>query len=215
MAKPTPRRVAIYARVSTDDRKPKEKRQDPENQLRQLRDWCERSGHTVTEEYVERESGRKGTADRKELSQLLTDAHKREFDLVLFWSLDRFSREGMAKTVSYLERLNRAGVAFHSYTEEMLSTDNELVRDILIAVMASLAKQEAIKISERTKAGLERARAQGKRLGQAPASAVTLKKIRALQRNEPWLSERKLAERVGVSRTVVRKALKTVKITAT
>jgi len=193
--------------VSTDEKKPKSKQQDPENQLRQLREWCKRSGHTVIEEYVERESGRKGTADRKELSRLLADAHKRDFDLVLFWSLDRFSREGMAKTVGYLERLNRAGVAFHSYTEETLSTDNELVRDILIAVMASLAKQEAIKISERTKAGLERARAQGRRLGQAPASAATLKKIRALREEEPSLSERKLAERAGVSRTVVRRAM--------
>ena len=203
----TQKRIAIYARVSTDDRKSETKRQNPENQLRQLREWCKRSGHKVTEEYVERESGRKGTADRKELSRLLGDAHKREFDLVLFWSLDRFSREGMAKTVSYLERLNRAGVAFHSYTEEMLSTDNELVRDILIAVMASLAKQEAIKISERTKAGLERARAQGKRLGQVPAAAETLATIRALKKDEPLLSERKLAERVGVSRTVVRRAI--------
>jgi len=190
--KPTARRVAIYARVSTDDRKSETKRQNPENQLRQLREWCQRSGHTVTEEYVERESGRKGTADRKELSRLLADAHKREFDLVLFWSLDRFSREGMAKTVSYLERLNRAGVAFHSYTEEMLSTDNELVRDILIAVMASLAKQEAIKISERTKAGLERARAQGKRLGQAPAPEETLKKVKALKKAIIYIANRLL-----------------------
>ena len=202
------KRVAIYARVSTDDAKGRAKRQDPENQLRQLREWCARSGHQIFQEYVERESGRKGVTQRKELSRLLGDAHKREFDLVLFWSLDRFSREGMAKTVGYLERLSSAGVAFHSYTEEMLSTDNELVRDILIAVMASLAKQEAIKISERTKAGLERARAQGKRLGQVPAQPETLEKIRKLQIAEPGLSERKLAERIGVSRTVVRRALR-------
>lgn len=202
------KRVAIYARVSTDDTKASGKRQDPENQLRQLREWCAQSGHTVVHEYVERQSGRKGTEDRKELSQLLTDAHQRQFDLVLFWSLDRFSREGMARTVGYLERLNRAGVAFHSYTEEMLSTDNELVRDILVAVMASLAKQEAIKISERTKAGLERARAEGKRLGQAPASPEILNAIRELKKAEPKLSERKVAARVGCSRTVVRKALR-------
>lgn len=98
------KRVAIYARVSTgskDDKstKPGRRQQDPENQLRQLRAWCAQSGHEVVQEYVEHESGRKGTESRKALSALLSDAHKRQFDLVLFWSLDRFSREGMTVTV--------------------------------------------------------------------------------------------------------------------
>ena len=84
---------------------------------------------------------------------------------MLFWSLDRFSREGMSKTVGYLQRLNAANKAFHSYTEEFLSTDNELVRDVLIAVMSSLARQEAIKISERTKAALAAYKSRGGVLG--------------------------------------------------
>jgi hypothetical protein len=87
-------RIAIYARVSTDD-----KGQDPENQLRELRSWCANAGHTVTGEYIDCESGRKGAQGRKQFARLFEDAHKRRFDCVLFWGLDRFTREGMAATV--------------------------------------------------------------------------------------------------------------------
>ena len=108
-------RVAIYARVSTDD-----KGQDPENQLRELRAWCVNSGHTITQEYVEHESGRKGADKRKQFATLFNDAAKRKFDCVLFWALDRFSREGMAQTIVHLQRLTAYGVSFHSYTEPHL-----------------------------------------------------------------------------------------------
>ena len=90
-------RVAIYARVSTDD-----KGQDPENQLRELRAWCVNSGHTIAGEYVDAESGRKGADKRKRFGALFDDAAKRKFDCVLFWALDRFSREGMAQTIGHL-----------------------------------------------------------------------------------------------------------------
>ena len=151
-------RVALYARVSTTD-----KGQDPENQLPELRQWCGNAGHTIVNEYIDHQTGK--TDKRTEFQRMLADAHQRRFDVVLVWALDRFSREGMTQTVIHLQRLNACGVAFHSYTEPLMSTDNELVRDIVLAVMASLAKQEAIKISQRTKAGLERARLKGKRIG--------------------------------------------------
>jgi DNA invertase Pin-like site-specific DNA recombinase len=93
----------------------------------------------------------------------------------------------MVPTIGHLQRLASYGVAFHSYTEPMLSTDNELVRDIVLAVMASLAKVERQKISERTKAGLERARANGKRLGRTPFSALNREKLRmVLDAGESW-----------------------------
>src|SRR5262249_28116056 len=79
-------RVAIYARVSTDD-----KGQNPENQLISLREWCARSGHEIVAEYVEHESGRKGAEGRRQFARLFEDAHRRQFDMVLFWALDRFS----------------------------------------------------------------------------------------------------------------------------
>ena len=175
-------RVAIYARVSTDD-----KGQDPENQLRQLRDWCGRMGYPVVREYVEHENGGKGTEYRKQLAAMFAGAAQREFDVLLVWSLDRFSREGMAATIAHLQRLASHGVAFRSFTEEHLSTENELVRNILLATLSSLAKLEREKISERTKAGLERARANGKRLGRPAFSDHDKQRLRtALDSGASW-----------------------------
>ena len=175
-------RVAIYARVSTDDRG-----QDPENQLAQLRAWCAAADHQIVAEFVDHASGGKGADKRPRFAAMLDAAHRRQFDLLLVWALDRLSREGMVPTIGHLQRLAAAGVAFHSYTEPLLSTDNEMVRDIVLAVMASLAKMERQKISERTKAGLERARAKGKRLGRAPFSAANRAKLRmALDAGMSW-----------------------------
>jgi DNA invertase Pin-like site-specific DNA recombinase len=151
-------RVAIYARISTDDRG-----QDPENQLIALREWCARSGHEIAAEYVEHESGRNGTERRRQFARLFEDAHRRQFDMVVFWSLDRFSREGMVQDDHAPAAPGE--IAFHSYMQSHLNTDNELVRNVLLAVLSSLAKVEAQKISERTKAGLERARRRGARIG--------------------------------------------------
>src|SRR5262249_25576802 len=172
-------RIAIYARVSTDD-----KGQDPENQLRQLRQWCASAGHELVHEYVDHESGRKGTKDRKQFAALFEDAHKRKFDCVLFWALDRFTREGMVPTIMHLQRLASYGVGFRSYTEPHLATDNELVRNILLALLASLAEVEAQKISERTRAGMARAQAQGKRIGR-PTIAPTLSESRQAKHPMP------------------------------
>jgi DNA invertase Pin-like site-specific DNA recombinase len=168
--------------VSTDN-----KGQDPENQLRQLREWCRRLGHPVVREYVEHENGGRGIEYRKQLDAMFAGATRREFDLLLVWSLDRFSREGMAATIGHLQRLSSHGVSFHSFTEEHLSTDDELVRNILSATLASLAKLEREKLSQRTKAGLERARAMGKRLGRPKFSDGDRQKLRAaLDTGNSW-----------------------------
>jgi DNA invertase Pin-like site-specific DNA recombinase len=175
-------RVAIYARVSTDH-----KGQTPDNQLLQLREWCGRMGHLVVREYVEHENGGKGVDSRKQLAAVFAGAARREFDLLLVWSLDRFSREGMAATVAHLQRLASHGIAFRSFTEEHLSTENELVRNILLATLSSLAKLEREKISRRTKAGLERARTNGKILGRPKFSDGDRAKLRmALDAGESW-----------------------------
>jgi DNA invertase Pin-like site-specific DNA recombinase len=175
-------RVAIYARVSTDDRG-----QDPENQLAQLRAWCAAADHVIVAEFVDHVSGAKGADRRSQFAAMLDAAHRRQFDVLLVWALDRLSREGMVPTILHLHRLAAAGVAFHSYTEPLLSTDNEVIRDIVLAVMASLAKMERQRISERTKAGLQRARAKGKRLGRAPFSRASCEKLRmALDTGISW-----------------------------
>jgi hypothetical protein len=105
-------RVAVYARVSTEDRG-----QDPENQLAQLRAWCAAAGHEIAAEYIDHASGGKGADRRPRFTAMLDDAHRRRFDMVLVWALDRLMREGMVATVGYLQRLAAAGVAFHSYSE--------------------------------------------------------------------------------------------------
>lgn len=153
-------RAALYLRVSTTD-----KGQETDNQLLQLREFCDRSDWSIFDIYVDRESGRKGKKERSDFSRLFDDAAQRKFDVVLFWSLDRFTREGIRKTLNYLQQLDGYGVKFKSYTEPLLDTDNELIAHIIIAVISYFAQQEAVKISERTKAGLERAKSQGKTLG--------------------------------------------------
>ena len=194
-------RIAIYARVSTDD-----KGQDPENQLRQLRQWCANAGHELIHEYVDHESGRKGVNGRKQFAAMFEDAHKRKFDTVLFWALDRFTREGMVPTILHLQRLAACGVGFHSYTEPHLVTDNELVRDILLAVLASLAKQESKRMSERVRAGMARAKSAGKHVGR-PMLAPELEKRILTALNAPGRVEgvRKIAAKFGVAVNTVRR----------
>src|SRR5690348_4107486 len=104
-------RIAIYARVST-----KEKGQDTENQLAQLREFSGRQQWTIAREYIENVSAKR--ADNRNHFQALFDAaSRREFDLVLFWSLDRFSREGALQSLQHLQRLNSYGVDWKSFTE--------------------------------------------------------------------------------------------------
>ena len=153
-------RAALYLRVSTTD-----KGQETDNQLLQLKEFCARSGWEIFDTYVDKESGRKGKRERTDFARMFDDAAKRQFDVVLFWSLDRFTREGIRKTLNYLQQLDGYGVKFKSYTEPLLDTENELIAHIIIAVISYFAQQEAVKISERTKAGLERVKSQGKTLG--------------------------------------------------
>jgi DNA invertase Pin-like site-specific DNA recombinase len=176
----------------------RDKGQDPENQLRELRAWATNSGHSISREYIEHESGRKGTDKRKQFAALFDDAAQRKFDCVLFWALDRFSREGMAQTIIHLQRLSSYGVAFHSYTEPHLATDNELVRNILPALLSSLAKVEAQKISDRTKAGMARAAAKGVRMGRPKLGAELRQKIaqRVVKGETPYA----IAKALGIDR---------------
>jgi DNA invertase Pin-like site-specific DNA recombinase len=150
-------RIAIYGRVSTKDRG-----QEVENQLAQLREFAAKQGWTVVREFIDHESGSR--ADRPEFKQMFLDVSQRRFDLVLFWSLDRLSREGVLQTLNYLNRLTAHGVGFRSFTEQYFDSCG-IFKDAVIAIMATVAKQERLRISERTKAGLESARRKGIPLG--------------------------------------------------
>jgi DNA invertase Pin-like site-specific DNA recombinase len=172
-------RVALYARVSTDRGE-----QDPENQLAPMRDWARATGQDVVVEYVDFASGGKGEDKRPQFARMMDDAHRRRFDVVCCWAIDRLSREGMAAVVGYLQRLDAAGVSFHSFTEPALCSDNELVRDVVLAIMAALARAERQRISERVKAGLARVRVHGSKsgrpIGRPGLDVKVLKRIRAL-----------------------------------
>lgn len=164
-------RIAIYQRVSTG-------KQDPENQGAQLREFAQRQRWSIVHEFTDIVSGSKSERDRPQFKRLLEAASRREFDLVLFWALDRFSREGVLPTLHHLQRLDSYGIAWRSYTEQYLDSTG-IFKDAVISIMATIAKQENIRRSERIVAGLQRARRNGSRLGRpqvanAKASRTTL-----------------------------------------
>lgn len=169
-------RCALYTRVSTSDG-----RQQVANQVRELREYAARRGWEIAAEYSDNESGRLGPAERAGLDAMLKAAARREFDVLLVWSLDRLTREGTRATIAYLQRLDAHGVRFHSLTEEYLSSDNELVRDVLLTVLSHVAAWEARRIAERTKAGLETARRNGKKLGRPKKVGTVARPVRELK----------------------------------
>jgi hypothetical protein len=94
-----------------------------------------------------------------EFKRLFEDASRRRFDLVLFWSLDRFSRQGVLETLHHLQRLAQYGVGYRSFTEQYLDSCG-ILKDAVLSILATIAKQERIRISERVHAGLAKARKQ-------------------------------------------------------
>ena len=95
---------------------------------------------------------------------MFTDASKRRFDLLIFWSLDRLSREGVLETLQHLNRLTSYGVAYRSFTEQYFDSCG-IFKDAVISILATIAKQERVRLSERTRAGLAIARSKGRQLG--------------------------------------------------
>ncbi|MCS7261052.1 MAG: recombinase family protein [Anaerolineae bacterium] len=194
-------RAAIYARVSTDE-------QHPENQIAELRAWCAEHGHAVVAEYVEQESGAK--AERAQFRRMMADAARRRFELLVFWSLDRLSREGVAQTIQHLARLEHYGVKFRAVRQPELDTTAPWGW-VIVALMAALADIERQLIRERTRAGLARARALGKRIGRPPLSADTLRIAQAAAEGK---SQREIALLAGVSPSTVRRRLAQLRTTS-
>lgn len=192
-------KAAIYARVSTKDG-----RQDTENQLRQLRQFASTQGWQITTEYVDRASGKR--SDREQFQKMFEAASRREFDVLLFWSLDRLSREGTVETLNHLQRLTGYGVNYRSFTEQYLDSTG-VFKEAVIGILAAVAKQERVRLSERTIAGLERARAQG-RVGGRPKAQddpKTLRRVHELR--EEGQSIRRIATKLELSTNTVLKVL--------
>ena len=132
-------RCALYARVSTKDQG-----QDTENQLVQLREFAAKQGWTISREYVDRETG--STNDRAEFQTMFQDASRRKFDVLLFWSLDRLSREGVLPTLQHFARLTAYGVCYRSFSEQYLDSCG-MFKDAVIGILAFIAKQERVRQS--------------------------------------------------------------------
>ena len=167
-----PPRVAIYARVSTT-------KQETENQVVQLREYAARMGWLVVEVLRETEHG--WEPEREKLQELLDLARFREIDIALVWALDRFSRQGVAATLKLVEDLHRSGVKLWSYQEPFLRESDPAMSELVLSFLAWAAKQEHVRISERTKAGLERVRANGTRLGRPPLREIDPQRVRSLR----------------------------------
>jgi DNA invertase Pin-like site-specific DNA recombinase len=175
-------RAAIYARVSTLD-------QEPENQLQELRRYVEARGWQATE-YVDK--GVSGAKDsRPALDTLVRDAKRRRFDTLIVWRLDRLGRN-LRHLILLLDEMTATGVGFVSLAES-IDTSTPAGR-LQLHILGAIAEFEKARIAERVRAGLQRARAQGRRLGR-PRRIVH----EALLEPVRGLSVRQAAVRLGVS----------------
>jgi DNA invertase Pin-like site-specific DNA recombinase len=154
-------KVCIYCRVSTGE-------QDNKNQSAVLTDWAYRRDYEVVKVYEEEESAWKAGHQRG-LANLISDARRRKFQAVLVWALDRLSREGPLAILTLVNRLKICGVKVISYQESWTEAPGEL-GELLYALSGWVARMESQRRSERTKVGLARVKAQGKRLGRPPGS---------------------------------------------
>jgi DNA invertase Pin-like site-specific DNA recombinase len=183
--------AALYARVSTTD-------QTCENQLLELRRYCEARGWTIGREFVD--TGVSGSKDRRPaLDELTAEAKRRRFDTLIVWRLDRLGRS-LRHLVVLLEEFQALGIGFVSLGEGIdLGTPAGRLQ---LHILAALAEFERSRIQERVRAGLARAKAQGVQLGR-PEKRVPEDRLAAVR----GLSIREAAERLGVSRSTAHRWL--------
>jgi DNA invertase Pin-like site-specific DNA recombinase len=166
-------RAAVYCRVSLEDG-----RQTVENQRQQLAKFCGRMGWQIAAEFHDAKSGK--SLDRPGLKKMMGAASRREFDVLVFWSLDRLSRSGVVDVLNLLQQLSGWGVAYRSLQESYLDSLGPF-SDVVVSLLASIAKLEREKIRERTLAGLARARKEG-RIGGRPKAADDHRLVQTVQR---------------------------------
>jgi DNA invertase Pin-like site-specific DNA recombinase len=186
-------RTALYARISTSNCG-----QSPEMQLRGLREYCERRGWTIAGEYVD--AGISGAKDRRpQLDRLMSDAHKRRFDVIAVWKFDRFARS-VSHLLRALDTFRVLGIEFVSLSES-LDTATPAGR-MVFTVLGAVAELERSLIAERVRAGLRNARAKGKRLGRP---RVFVDHARIGQLRARGLSWAKIAREMGLGEGTVRR----------
>ncbi len=166
-----------------------------ENQRAEITPFIERRGWKLVYSFEDVMSGGKREKDRPGFAAMFQAAHQRKFDILVFWALDRLTREGTRATLNYLQRLESKGVDYLSYQEQWLDSTGPF-RDVMISMFATLAKQERVRISERTIAGLNLARAKGKRLGRPRLPPETVRIVLSLNQ-EAGIGARKIAKSTG------------------
>ncbi len=165
-------KVGIYSRVSKES-------SDNTNQLILLREYCQKMDYEIHDEYVDIISG--SSPNRPEFNRMMQDASKRKFDMLIFFALDRLTREGTRKTIHYLQMLDDYNIKYKSYSEQYLDSSG-IFKDVIISLLSTLAKQERIRTGERVLAGLERSRRLYNRVGGRPRINETkVEKIRVLK----------------------------------
>lgn len=192
-------KAAMYGRVSTHNG------QNPEMQLRELREYCQHRGWDVTGCYTD--VGVSGTKDsRPALNRLMADAHQRRFDAIVVWKLDRFGRS-LRHLLNSLAELEALGVAFVSLRDNLdLTTPTGR---LMFQVIGAMAEFERSLIVERVKAGMRNARAKGKRIGRPPRTYLspdTREAVAEAYRNGEG-SLRQVAVRFGTSVGMVQRCV--------
>ena len=189
------RRVALYARVST-----LHGQQDPEMQLSELREYVNRRGLSIHEEYVDQ--GVSGSKEsRPALNRLMSDAQRCRFDAVLVWKIDRFGRS-LKHLVNSLADLSACGIAFISLRDNLdLSTPSGR---LMFQIIGAMAEFERALIQERVRAGLRNAKAKGRRIGR-PRQEVDCSRASELRaQGHSW---RNIARDLGLGVATVYRAL--------
>ena len=188
-------KVALYARVSRSDES-----QNPENQLMRLRSYASERGWTVYDEYVDMASG--ADANRPQLDRMMADARARRFSLVLCVKVDRLARS-VSNLYALLSEFDARGVKFECIDQSI--TTNTPTGKLLLSILGGVAEFERELIRDRTKAGLARAKDQGKRLGR-PRKRVNMERAHELRAQ--GFGYRKIAEELGITRPTLWARLK-------
>ena len=190
------KRVALYARVSTDA-------QTTENQLLQLRAVAERHGWTIVAEFVDHGvSGAKGRQERQQFDALLRGVARREFDMIASWSVDRLGRS-LQDLLSFLLELQSKRVDLYLH-QQALDTSTPMGK-AMFQLCGVFAELERSMIQERVRAGLERARAKGKTLGRPRTDPKVEAKIRRLARQ--GMGKGRIARTLGIGVSVAQRVL--------
>jgi DNA invertase Pin-like site-specific DNA recombinase len=184
------RRAVLYLRVSTID-------QTTANQERELRQIAERMGCEITRVYKDHGiSGAKGRDKRPAFDSMCRDANRRQFDVVMAWSVDRLGRS-LQDLVGFLSELHALGVDLFLHQQGLDTTTP--AGKAMFQMMGVFAEFERAMIQERVRAGLARARGEGKRLGRPPIAPELEKRIRKALATPGRPGVRKIAERFGVN----------------